>query len=150
VTGDAVGAICRLTRDAKAETKGAEELPATLTINVEYNQVSYSANVPVRCLTVMQFDELVGRLIGQGCQGTDCCRYVTTTPRRGEKLSDVHLIIGSENISVYPGNINVLIFDAPQYLTVLEAKKGIIAEFVNPKYKVRACHLHTDWLLRAN
>lgn len=34
----------------------------------------------------------------------------------------------------YPGNINVLLFDAEKYLRVLEAKKGAISEFVNPKY----------------
>lgn len=38
------------------------------------------------------------------------------------------------NFSVYPGNINVLVLDASLYLDVLHAKKGAIAEFVNPKY----------------
>jgi UDP-sugar pyrophosphorylase len=36
--------------------------------------------------------------------------------------------------SPYPGNINVLIFDAQQYAAELEKSKGIISEFVNPKY----------------
>ncbi len=36
--------------------------------------------------------------------------------------------------SVYPGNTNVLIFNATKYYQVLEQKKGIINEFVNPKY----------------
>ena len=38
------------------------------------------------------------------------------------------------NFSVYPGNINVLVMHAPDYLRVLHEKKGAIAEFVNPKY----------------
>lgn len=38
------------------------------------------------------------------------------------------------NFSVYPGNINVLVMHAPDYLRVLHDKKGAIAEFVNPKY----------------
>jgi hypothetical protein len=94
VQGDAVGAICRLQKEGKVENKSGEDLPATLTINVEYNQLE--------------------GLLGKG----------TKEP----------IVKGTDNISVYPGNINVLIFDAPQYLSILESKKGIIAEFVNPKY----------------
>jgi len=44
-------------------------------------------------------------------------------------------LVPGTNFSIYPGNINVLIFEAPHYLSVLEKKKGTISEFVNPKYK---------------
>lgn len=37
-------------------------------------------------------------------------------------------------LSPFPGNINVLIAALPSYVEVLEQTKGIIAEFVNPKY----------------
>jgi hypothetical protein len=36
----------------------------------------------------------------------------------------------------YPGNINVLVLHAPSYLKVLQAKKGAISEFTNPKYNL--------------
>lgn len=36
--------------------------------------------------------------------------------------------------SPYPGNINVLVFDAQSYAKELVKSKGIISEFVNPKY----------------
>lgn len=36
--------------------------------------------------------------------------------------------------SPYPGNINVLVFDCSLYAQELENSKGIISEFVNPKY----------------
>ena len=93
VQGDAVGAICKLVREAGMGNKTGEQLPDTLTINVEYNQLE--------------------GLMGKGAK---------------EPLVD-----GTNN-SVYPGNINVLIFDAVAYMRVLEEKKGAISEFVNPKY----------------
>jgi len=37
--------------------------------------------------------------------------------------------------SVYPGNINVLVFQASPYLKTLAKTEGVITEFVNPKYK---------------
>eukprot|EP00331_Platyophrya_macrostoma_P010990 CAMPEP_0176432794 /NCGR_PEP_ID=MMETSP0127-20121128/15599_1 /TAXON_ID=938130 /ORGANISM="Platyophrya macrostoma, Strain WH" /LENGTH=570 /DNA_ID=CAMNT_0017815019 /DNA_START=18 /DNA_END=1730 /DNA_ORIENTATION=- len=36
--------------------------------------------------------------------------------------------------SVFPGNINCLIFSIPEYNVVLNDTKGLIAEFINPKY----------------
>ena len=94
VPGDAVGAICKLVRaPGSAPKTDGEQLPDTLTINVEYNQLE--------------------GLMGKGAKEP--------------------LVEGSKN-SRLPGNINVLIFDAVAYLRVLEAKKGAISEFVNPKY----------------
>jgi UDP-sugar pyrophosphorylase len=42
--------------------------------------------------------------------------------------------VAGTNNSVYPGNINVLVFDAEAYFRVLQEKKGVMSEFVNPKY----------------
>lgn len=36
--------------------------------------------------------------------------------------------------SIFPGNINVLVIKLASYVRILERTKGIIAEFVNPKY----------------
>lgn len=91
VQGDAVGAICKLTRDSNAPNSSG--LPASLTINVEYNQLE--------------------GLIGAG---------------KKEPLQS------DGKYSVYPGNTNVLVFNAVEYLPVLEASNGAISEFVNPKY----------------
>ena len=40
--------------------------------------------------------------------------------------------------SPYPGNINQLLFELKTYSAVLERTKGIMPEFVNPKYKDEA------------
>ena len=36
--------------------------------------------------------------------------------------------------SPFPGNINQLLFDVDAYVTVLDRTKGLMPEFVNPKY----------------
>lgn len=43
-------------------------------------------------------------------------------------------VADASGFSPYPGNINVLIFAAPQYAQVLSKTHGHIPEFVNPKY----------------
>jgi UDP-sugar pyrophosphorylase len=39
-----------------------------------------------------------------------------------------------QGFSMFPGNINVLVIKLASYVQVLERTRGIIAEFVNPKY----------------
>jgi len=51
------------------------------------------------------------------------------------KGSGVKDEIDSNGFSKYPGNINVLIFEATSYAHELKKSQGIISEFVNPKYK---------------
>lgn len=40
----------------------------------------------------------------------------------------------TDGFSPFPGNINVLVFEATEFYKVLQDTQGIIAEFVNPKY----------------
>ena len=52
-------------------------------------------------------------------------------------LKESHLagdIAGANGYSPFPGNTNVLLIALKEYIDVLEKKKGIISEFVNPKY----------------
>ena len=44
-------------------------------------------------------------------------------------------VADASGFSPFPGNINVLIFNAPAYNEVLVSSGGAIPEFVNPKYK---------------
>lgn len=43
-------------------------------------------------------------------------------------------VAGANGFSVFPGNINVLVIATRAYVDVLEKTRGIVAEFVNPKY----------------
>jgi UDP-sugar pyrophosphorylase len=40
----------------------------------------------------------------------------------------------AQGFSMFPGNINVLVIKLASYVKILERTRGIIAEFVNPKY----------------
>ena len=40
----------------------------------------------------------------------------------------------AQGFSIFPGNINVLVIRMASYVKILERTRGIIAEFVNPKY----------------
>jgi len=51
------------------------------------------------------------------------------------KGSGVKDEVDSKGYSKYPGNINVLVFEAQAYAHELKKSQGIISEFVNPKYK---------------
>jgi hypothetical protein len=50
-------------------------------------------------------------------------------------LIDVYSFISDLTFSTSTGNINQLLFAAKPYLAALEATKGAMPEFVNPKYK---------------
>ena len=39
-----------------------------------------------------------------------------------------------DGYSHFPGNTNTLVFRIPQYVKTLEKSRGVIPEFVNPKY----------------
>ena len=83
--GEAVGAICKLTK--KDGT--------SITNNVEYNQLEALLK---------------------------------------EKYNPAGDVPNKEGISDFPGNTNVLIFQLDIYLKALDKTKGLIPEFVNPKY----------------
>ena len=35
----------------------------------------------------------------------------------------------------FPGNLNVIVFKLKPYLNIIEEMKGLVPEFVNPKYE---------------
>ena len=42
--------------------------------------------------------------------------------------------VDKDGYSLFPGNINSLIFSLKEYRVILEESKGLICEFINPKY----------------
>lgn len=82
--GDAMGAICALTKDDK-----------TITLNVEYNQLD------------------------------------SVLKANYNKDGDV---ANEKGLSDFPGNTNVLVFELNSYFDNLNKTKGLVPEFVNPKY----------------
>lgn len=45
-------------------------------------------------------------------------------------------IVDSHVTARFPGNANILTLDLGKYVEVLEESRGLVPEFVNPKYKV--------------
>jgi len=51
-----------------------------------------------------------------------------------EKYNGKGDIPNKEGFCDFPGNLNVLVFDLGPYLNIIEESKGLVPEFVNPKY----------------
>ena len=51
-----------------------------------------------------------------------------------EKYNGIGDIPGKNGFCDFPGNLNVLVFDLKPYLNIISDSKGLVPEFVNPKY----------------
>ena len=51
-----------------------------------------------------------------------------------EKYNGLGDIPGKNGFCDFPGNLNVLVFDLKPYLNIIRESKGLVPEFVNPKY----------------
>ena len=51
-----------------------------------------------------------------------------------EKYNGIGDIPNKDGFCDFPGNLNVLVFDLKPYLNILSTTKGLVPEFVNPKY----------------
>lgn len=52
-----------------------------------------------------------------------------------KQLKDAGDVNGPDGRSPFPGSINQIIIKLEPYVKQLDATRGVIAEFVNPKYK---------------
>ena len=106
-------------------------LPAALGVSIEreYDFNSLAVNrVP---------GEAVGglaRLVKDDHEMTLNIEYNQLDPLLRATLNPDGDVPGPNGFSVFPGNINILVIRLASYVKVLEQSKGIIAEFVNPKY----------------
>lgn len=60
--------------------------------------------------------------------------YNQLDPLLREKWNEKGDIPNDKGFSYFPGNTNTLVFRLPDYVATLEETKGVIPEFVNPKY----------------
>ena len=51
-----------------------------------------------------------------------------------EKYNGIGDIPGKSGFCDFPGNLNVLVFNLKPYLNIISESKGLVPEFVNPKY----------------
>lgn len=87
----------------------------------------------------------VNRIPGEACGGlaklvkgsteiTLNVEYNQLDPLLRATVSPEGDIPNTHGFSMFPGNINVLVIKMTSYVRILERTRGIIAEFVNPKY----------------
>merc|ERR1719445_1334811 len=106
-------------------------IPASLGVSLEKKLAVNSLTVPRR----------PGKAVGAICRLQSDTKPSMTINVEYNQLdalmtaSGVEDTVGESGFSSFPGNINVLVFDAQSYAKEMEKSKGKISEFVNPKYK---------------
>jgi UDP-sugar pyrophosphorylase len=87
----------------------------------------------------------VQRIPGEACGGlaklvkgptelTINVEYNQLDPLLRATVSPAGDVPNAQGFSLFPGNINILVIRIASYLRILERSRGIVAEFVNPKY----------------
>jgi UDP-sugar pyrophosphorylase len=76
----------------------------------------------------------LAKLIGNGKELTINVEYNQLDPLLRATVSPQGDVPNAQGFSMFPGNINVLVIKMASYVQILERTRGIIAEFVNPKY----------------
>jgi len=106
-------------------------LPAALGVSVEkgfdFNSIAVN-RIP---------GEAVGglaKLVKGKTELTLNVEYNQLDPLLRATVSPAGDVPNAQGFSMFPGNINVLVIRMASYVKILERTRGIIAEFVNPKY----------------
>ncbi len=77
----------------------------------------------------------ITRLRGRGRDLTINVEYNQLDPLLRATVSQMGDVADASGFSPFPGNINVLLIELTSYVQILKKTRGIIAEFVNPKYE---------------
>lgn len=76
----------------------------------------------------------LAKLVGTNQELTLNVEYNQLDPLLRATISPEGDVPNEQGFSMFPGNINVLVIKMASYAQILERTRGIIAEFVNPKY----------------
>ncbi len=76
----------------------------------------------------------LARLVGKGVDMTVNVEYNQLDPLLRATMDPKGDVAGKDGFSVFPGNINVLVVRLGTYVEILRDSRGVVAEFVNPKY----------------
>ena len=107
-------------------------VPSTIGVSIKYNYDVNSTFVTRRA------QEKIGAL----CKLTDKngkisyanIEYNQLDSLFKEKYNGIGDIPGKNGFCDFPGNLNVLVFKLKPYLNIISESKGLVPEFVNPKY----------------
>ncbi|WP_372806873.1 UTP--glucose-1-phosphate uridylyltransferase [Pontiella sp.] len=76
----------------------------------------------------------LSKLVGNGKEFTLNVEYNQLDPLLRATINPAGDVADETGFSPFPGNCNTLLIKLDTYVRILEASRGIIAEFVNPKY----------------
>ncbi len=106
-------------------------IPAALGVSVEkgfdFNSIAVN-RIPGEAIGAL------ARLVKGGTELTLNVEYNQLDPLLRATVSPQGDVPNEQGFSMFPGNINILVIKAASYVKILERTRGIIAEFVNPKY----------------
>jgi len=106
-------------------------IPAAIGVSIEknfdFNSIAVN-RIPGEAIGAL------ARLVKGGTELTLNVEYNQLDPLLRATVSPQGDVPNEQGFSMFPGNINILVIKAASYVKILERTRGIIAEFVNPKY----------------
>ena len=107
-------------------------VPSTVGVSVKYN---YDVNSTVVLRRAQEKIGALCKLIDKdGKESLANIEYNQLDSLFKEKYNGKGDIPNKEGFCDFPGNLNVLVFKLGPYLNIIEESKGLVPEFVNPKY----------------
>ena len=107
-------------------------VPSTVGVSVKYN---YDVNSTVVLRRAQEKIGALCKLIDKdGKTSLANIEYNQLDSLFKEKYNGKGDIPNKEGFCDFPGNLNVLVFKLGPYLNIIEESKGLVPEFVNPKY----------------
>ena len=107
-------------------------MPASIGASVKYNYDINSIVVPRRPKDAIGAICRINRKDGSSV--VQNVEYNLVDPLLKDKYNGKGDIANETGFCDFPGNLNVLVFKSRPYLNILEESKGLVPEFVNPKY----------------
>ena len=107
-------------------------MPASIGASVKYNYDVNSIVVPRRPKDAIGAICRINRKDGSSV--VQNVEYNLVDPLLKDKYNGKGDVANETGFCDFPGNLNVLIFKLRPYLNVLDETKGLVPEFVNPKY----------------
>ena len=109
-------------------------VPASIGASLKYGFEVNSIAVPLRAKDVI---EIICKLInkdGASCVQKD--KYNLFDSLLKDRYNGNEDVPNHNNLFYnFPGNLNVIVFKLKPYLNIIEEMKGLVPEFVNPKYE---------------
>ena len=107
-------------------------IPASIGASIKYGFDINSIVVPRRPKDAIGIISKLTKKDGKSC--VQNVEYNLVDPLLRDRYNGKGDVANENGLCDFPGNLNVLVFKLKPYLNVLQETKGLVPEFVNPKY----------------